>query len=180
MHIFNNIRFVWALFGLALLGTATSSQAQNMAEHDVMETIETMFDGMRALDADMVASTFAEGAVLNSSGERNGTPYVHNSTASGFVSALRNAASGPSWDERIWNVKIEVEDNIATAWMDFAFYAGENFSHCGTNTFQLARGADGAWKTVALADTLRTKGFSLFQNHFCILCDFVSEGRTKS
>ena len=35
-------------------------------------------------------------------------------------------------------------------------------------------------KTEDIADTLRTKGFSLFQNHFCILCDFVTEGRTKS
>jgi len=159
MHLFKNILPVLALFGIV-----TSSHAQNMAEHQIMETIETMFDGMRALDADMVASTFADGAVLNSSGERDRTPYVRNSTASGFVAALRNAANGPFWDERIWNVIIEVEDNLATAWMDFAFYAGENFSHCGTNTFQLARGADGAWKTVALADTRKAGQCLIDQN----------------
>lgn len=125
----------------------------NPAEYEVMEVIETMFDGMRALDADMVASTFAEGAVLNSSGTRNGVPYVQSTPMTGFVGALRNSAGGPAWDERIWNVEIEVNDNLATAWMDYAFYAGDRFSHCGANTFQLARQADGHWRTVALADT---------------------------
>ncbi len=37
--------------------------------------------------------------------------------------------------------------------MDYAFYAGEKFSHCGANTMQLARNASSEWKIVALADT---------------------------
>lgn len=138
---------------LSLFFLPLFSFAQTMATYEVMETIETMFDGMRALDADKVASTFADGAILNSSGERNGTPFVQSSPMSEFLGALRGAATGPSWDERIWNVQIEVKDNLATAWMDYAFFAGDRFSHCGSNTFQLARGANGAWKTIALADT---------------------------
>jgi hypothetical protein len=125
----------------------------NPAEYEVMEVIETMFDGMRALDADKVASTFTEGAVLNSSGTRNGTPFVQSTPMSALVNAIRQSAGGPAWDERIWNVDIEVNDNLATAWMDYAFFAGDRFSHCGSNTFQLARQADGHWRTIALADT---------------------------
>lgn len=125
----------------------------NPAEHEVMEVIETMFDGMRAMDADMVASTFAEGATLNSTGEREGTPFVHSTPMSAFVGAIRQNADGPAWDERIWDVRIDVKDNLATAWMDYALYVGDRFSHCGSNTFQLARQADGSWRTVALADT---------------------------
>lgn len=141
---------------LALL-IAPASVAQhgpvNVAEHEVMEVIETMFEGMRELDADKVASTFAEGAVLNSSGSRDGTPFVRSMPMSNFVGALRGAAGGPAWDERIWNVQIDIKNNLATAQMDYAFFAGDQFSHCGSNTFQLARHADGAWKTIALADT---------------------------
>lgn len=125
----------------------------NPAEYEVMEVIETMFDGMRALDADKVASTFTEGAVLNSSGTRNGTPFVQSTPMSALVNAIRQSAGGPAWDERIWNVDIEVNDNLATAWMEYAFFAGDRFSHCGSNTFQLARQADGHWRTIALADT---------------------------
>lgn len=141
-----------------------SAWAQFSAEHEVMEVIETLFDGMRALDADKVASTFAEGAVMNSTGERNGVAYVRNSSVTSFIGALRNAANGPAWDERIWNVDIEVQDNVATAWTDFAFYAGANFSHCGTNSFQFARGADGLWKIVALADTRKSGACLIDQN----------------
>lgn len=123
------------------------------AKHEVMEVIETMFDGMRELDADKVASTFAEGATLNSSGSQEGVPFVRSMPMANFVGAIRQSQDGPAWDERIWNVRIDIKDNLATAWMDYAFYAGDQFSHCGSNTFQLARHADGSWKTIALADT---------------------------
>ena len=129
------------------------ASAQDTAKYEIMEVIETMFDGMRQLDADKVATVFAEGASLNSSGEREGTPFVRSSPISGFINSLRGAANGPAWDERIWDVEIEVKDNLATAWMDYAFYAGDQFSHCGANTFQFARHADGTWKAIALADT---------------------------
>lgn len=142
------------LFSFLMAPAAFSQHGPvNHAEHEVMEVIETMFDGMRALDADMVASTFAEGATLTSSGEREGTPFVRSMPMSNFVGAIRQSADGPAWDERIWNVRIDVKDNLATAWMDYAFYAGDQFSHCGSNTFQLARHADGKWRTIALADT---------------------------
>ena len=146
---------ITSFFAVLLLSAPAFAQhgPVNPAEHQVMEVIETMFDGMRALDADMVASTFAEGAVLNSSGSRNGTPFVQSTPMAGFVEAIRRSAEGPAWDERIWNVEIEVQDNLATAWMDYAFFAGDRFSHCGSNTFQLARQADGLWRTIALADT---------------------------
>ncbi len=135
--------------------------AQKTAKYEVTEVVETMFDGMRANDGDMVASVFADGAVLNSSGSNDGVPFVRSMPSSAFVGAVRNGAGGPSWDERIWDLEIEIKDNLATAWMDYVFYAGETFSHCGANTMQLARSADGAWKIVALADT-RVMGRCMF------------------
>jgi hypothetical protein len=146
------------LFALTLLFLPLQASAQEEARFDVMETIETMFDGMRAMDADLVASTFVEGAVLNSTGQRNGTPYVQATPMARFVGAIRGAASGPAWDERIWNVEIQVNENLATAWMDYALYIGDAFSHCGANTFQLAKQSDGSWKTIALADTRVMEG----------------------
>ena len=59
------------------------------------------------------------------------------------------------WDERIWDVRIDVRDNLAAAWMDYAFFAGDQFSHCGVNAMQFARNADGEWKLIHLADTRR-------------------------
>ncbi len=61
------------------------------------------------------------------------------------------------WDERIWNVQVRVDGNLATAWMDYAFYLGERFSHCGVNAFQLFRGPEG-WRIIQIADTRRREG----------------------
>jgi hypothetical protein len=42
-------------------------------------------------------------------------------------------------------------------WTPYAFYYDGNFSHCGVDSFQLARTAEG-WKVVQIADTRRTQG----------------------
>lgn len=153
-----------ALLLLLLILPGQQATAQDRSHHEVMEVIETMFDGMRQLDADKVASIFADGANLNSSGSRDGIPFVQSMAATDFVGAIRRSASGPAWDERIWDVDIDVQDNLATAWMDYAFYAGEQFSHCGSNTFQFARQADGNWKVIALADTRSSGPCMIDQN----------------
>jgi len=54
-------------------------------------------------------------------------------------------------------VEIEIDDNMASAWMQYAFYLNGEFSHCGVNTFQLARHTDGIWRTVALADSRKSE-----------------------
>ena len=61
------------------------------------------------------------------------------------------------WDERIWDAEVRVDGNLATAWMKYAFYAGDEFSHCGVDAFQLFKGVDG-WKVFHVADTRRREG----------------------
>lgn len=147
--------FVMPIAPAAAQTTQTERAAdEQRSRHEVMDVIETLFEGMRSGNAEMVASTFAEGATLASSGARNGVPFVQKSAASDFVAAVGRPSPAP-WDERIWNVEIDVQDNLASARMDYAFFLGEEFSHCGQNHIQYARHADGAWKAIALADTRR-------------------------
>ncbi len=58
------------------------------------------------------------------------------------------------WDERIWDLNIQVDDHLASAWMKYAFFRGSAFSHCGINHFLLAEEKDG-WKVIHIADTRR-------------------------
>lgn len=139
----------------APVAPATAQTAgEQRSRLEVMDVIETLFEGMRTGNAELVASTFAEGASLASSGARDGVPFVQKMAASDFVAAVGRPSPAP-WDERIWNVEIDVQDNLASARMDYAFFLGEELSHCGQNHIQYARHADGAWKTIALADTRR-------------------------
>ena len=61
------------------------------------------------------------------------------------------------WDERIWDVVIHIDDNLASAWMNYAFILGDTLSHCGVNSMQFVRTAEG-WKAVYLVDTRRRTG----------------------
>lgn len=133
-----------------------STSAQR-SEHEVRSVLDTLFEGMIEADAEKVASVFANGATLTSSSSRNGVPVTQTSQTEQFIAAVAQAEAG-TWDERIWDVRIEVRDNLASAWMDYAFYFSGNLSHCGVNAIQLARQADGTWKAIALADTRTPAG----------------------
>ncbi len=131
----------------------TSAQTTS-SEEAVRAVIDRLFDGMRAGDAAMVASTFDPTARLATTfTAQDGAPMLRESEVADFVKAV-GAPHDEVWDEKIWNVVIHTEDNLASAWMNYAFFAGERFSHCGVNSFVLARRPEG-WKIIHLADTRR-------------------------
>jgi Putative lumazine-binding len=147
-------RFVLPLLVTVLLLPGLA-QAQDNSEHEVRAVIDQLFDGMRAGDSTAVRAVFEPGARLVSSGSRpDGTPFMRPSPVDGFVSAV-GSPHEEVWDERIWDVQIDVRDNFASALMDFAFYLDDSFLHCGVNHFQFVKGGDGVWRAVALSDTRR-------------------------
>jgi hypothetical protein len=75
----------------------------------------------------------------------------------GSAEEFKNAVGTPHediWDERISNVKIQLDGNLAQVWMNYSFYLNDKFSHCGVNAVQLIRTNNG-WKMIHLADTRR-------------------------
>lgn len=120
---------------------------------EVRATIDRLFDGMRRGDSTAVRAAFHPEARLMTIGVREGRPVLGGGSVDAFVRAV-GTPHDDTWDERISNVEIRVDGNLATAWMDYSFYAGERFSHCGVNAFQLFRGPEG-WKVFHIADTRR-------------------------
>ena len=59
------------------------------------------------------------------------------------------------WDERIGDIDVRIDGGLATAWMPYAFYLGDRFSHCGVNAFHLTLTSEG-WKILHITDTRRT------------------------
>jgi len=59
------------------------------------------------------------------------------------------------WDERIMSYEIKVDADMATAWTEYAFYAGEKFSHCGVNAFQFFKDDEKGWLITQIIDTRR-------------------------
>ena len=87
---------------------------------------------------------------------RDGQPVLVETDIAQFVQAV-GMPRAEVWDERIANLVIQVDDNLATAWMDYSFYLGPSFSHCGVNAFQLFRAPEG-WRIIQITDTRRMEG----------------------
>ena len=90
---------------------------------------------------------------------REGKTVVHRETSlDGFLKAV--AGEHAPYNEPIWNVKIRVDGELALVSCDYAFYLGNQFSHCGIDAFQLVKREDG-WKIFHLVDTRRKEGCTI-------------------
>ena len=141
--------------GLLLLGSATAATAQTPAAETeaVKQTIRSFFEGMRQGDSALVRRTLAPGAVFHTLSTRAGQTQLRPENSSDFVKAV-GTPHKEVWDERITFDKILIDANLASVWTPYEFYLGSTFSHCGYNSFQLVKLADG-WKIAHVIDTRR-------------------------
>ena len=140
--------------------TSQPSTSDHQAEvDDVRLVIDALFDGMRSGDSSAVRAVLHPDARFMTTLIRNGTPILHEGGVDGFVEAV-GAPHEQMWDERIRNVTIQVDGLLAAGWMDYAFFLGDGFSHCGVNAMQFFKAADG-WKVIQITDTRRSQGCDL-------------------
>ena len=140
-----------------LAATAAPAAAQETDEAAVMAVVEAMFDAMRAGDSAAMRAVLHPSATGASVSVREGAPTLtREESLEGFVQAV-GTPHEEVWDERIWDAEVRVDGNLATAWMKYAFYLGEQFSHCGVDAFQLFKG-EGGWKVFHIADTRQREG----------------------
>ena len=123
-------------------------------EPDVLAVIRRVFDGMRSGDSAMARSAFdASARLVSVSTDSAGNPRVSMADIDRFLAAVGRPRN-EVWDERIWDTEVRVDGGLASVWTKYAFYRGEQLSHCGVDVFELVRRPDG-WKIVHLADTQR-------------------------
>ncbi len=146
-----NIRTA-ALAVIALSSSSVPLQAQS-AERAVMQVIDRLFDGMRAGDSTMLRSVFDAEARMVSVGTRDGEPSLNVGSVDRFVTSI-GTPRDVVYDEPIWDWEVRIDGHLAQVWTKYAFYRGEDFSHCGVDAFQLVRRNEG-WKIFQLTDTRR-------------------------
>ena len=138
-----------SLLALMLFSVDATPVSAQSPEDEVRAVIDQLFDGMRAGDSTMVRAVFYDEALMGRATEQG--------FGAGPTDRFINAIGTPHdqvWDEKIWDVTIFVDQRLATAWMEYAFYLGDDLHHCGVNSMQLYRADDG-WKIAYLADTDR-------------------------
>lgn len=137
---------------LLALTLATSASAQSHAEHEVRAAVDQIFEGMRTADPDLVRAVFAPDARFAMVDE-SGAVTVQ--SVAGWLEAI--GTSERRWDERLYDVVVQVDGNLASAWTPYTFYLDGAVRHCGINSIELLRDGSG-WKVTQIADTRRTEG----------------------
>ncbi len=138
---------------LLVLLVAPAAFAQDAPADTPEAAVARLFDGMRARDSSVVASALHPELQLRSvSTTSAGDVRLSETSRAGFLTAV--AGAPVVLDERIAGLEIRTDGDLATAWMTYRFYAGDQFSHCGVNAMQLAR-LDGRWQIVHVMDTRR-------------------------
>jgi hypothetical protein len=144
------------LAALTLCTTAYATaqdEARTADEEAVIEVVVQLFDGMRAGDSAVVRQTLAPQARLVATSTRDGESVLRTVDLDRFVAAIGEPRD-EVWDERLWDVEVRIDQNLATVWTEYAFYIGDKLSHCGVDAFQLFRSSEG-WTIFQIADTRR-------------------------
>ena len=146
------VNLLIAAFLIILDANALSSQDVHLSTPE--NTVSTLFKAMYEGDSTLARLTFAEDATLNSVfTTKDGIQKVNSGDVSGFIDAI-GTPHDDVWDERVANFKVNIDGDLAQAWMDYSFYLGEKFSHCGVNAIHLIRIED-EWKIFQIVDTRR-------------------------
>ena len=150
----SNAKILIALLLFAAPLSPARAQKASTETEPVKRTITTFFDGMRRGDSTSVRRTLAPAAVFHTLGNKPGQPLaLEIESINGFVRAV-GTPHVKLWDERISFANVLIDENLASVWTPYEFYLGGTFSHCGYNSFQLVKLADG-WKIAHVIDTRR-------------------------
>ena len=139
---------------LITLPSAYSQETTVSKKTAVINTIKTLFDGMRAGDSTMLRSVLHPEAHLQSSfTNKEGVPVLRGGSIDGWVKSV-GTPHDEIYDEKIWSYKVRIDDNLAAVWTEYTFFVGEKLSHCGVNAFHLVNTSTG-WKISHITDTRR-------------------------
>ena len=126
------------------------SFAQNTSEKEIIKPIENLFNAMKSADSLGVKNAFSGSAIMQTFGKNQ---EIRTDKVEDFAKQVGASQSG-DLDERFTISKILVDGNMASVWVPYQFYYKGNFSHCGVNSFQLAK-INNEWKIQYIIDTRR-------------------------
>ena len=143
-------RPTWTLPALAAIALvcAPGIQAQADEERAVVAAAQALFDAMEALDPEAFRDTMVPEGFLMAVGFET----MQRTTRDRFAARLADQTR-PMF-ERMWDPLVRIDGPVATLWAPYDFYRGLEFSHCGTDAFQLAKTPDG-WKVTLISYTVQ-------------------------
>lgn len=138
---------------VSILAATTSAQVED--KKAAADVIEKLWAGMKAKSAEQIKAVFMPGGQLVAIDKpRDGKVISTTRVLSGDQFAkMISEAKAPEFIESMPQPSVHVDGDVAIVTGRYTFTVGGNFSHCGTNTFNLVRTANG-WMIANGASTL--------------------------
>lgn len=141
------------LLALLITGTQFNVSAQK-EDKAIKAVINKFFTAMESGDSTALLSTCTKEPVLQTyMSDQAGNLQVYTEDFADFVRFV-GAPSKDKYKEEIEFEAIHSERSLASVWTPYTFYVNGKVSHCGTNSFQLVKTAEG-WKIQYIIDTRR-------------------------
>ena len=144
--------------GLALsilVSQPLMAQAQSDREQ-ILATVDAFFQALADADRNALLALTLPGS-LTVSTTPAGTPGP-GLRMQNYSQLLNNLSrGGAALLERYWDPTVLIEGDIAVFWAPYDFHVDGNFSHCGIDSFQLAR-QDQQWLLSNLSWTVQRQG----------------------
>ncbi len=151
--------FLTSIFILSsFLLVAQGSMLPTNNEQQVKNVITELFDAYSVGDSLRVKNIFTHNATFQSAYyNKEGESVLSKSESiDNFISYIGGGLD-KEHDEQIWNTSIQIDNNLATVWTNYAFYLNGQFSHCGSENFLLIKSGS-QWKIFHLVDTRQKVG----------------------
>jgi cyanophycinase len=123
-------------------------------QQDVLFTMNRLFDAMRTRDTATIRAVAHPELRLFVPPTQSGAA-MRISTIDQFITSI--AAAPQQLDERAYDPLVRVDGPLASIWTYYEFWRGNDFSHCGTDAFNLARTGE-SWLIIGLNYTVQREG----------------------
>ncbi|MGL1887536.1 MAG: hypothetical protein OCD76_13555 [Reichenbachiella sp.] len=145
-------------FSILIIGCTSNPKPSEVAElppsqKEVRQVILDLFQAMYDGDSSSAHLQFIDSARMYSTFIIQDNIQFKEGTINQFMTAI-GTPHDDHWIEKTWNYDIKVDGTLAQVWCEYAFFAGERFSHCGVDAFQLLKTSVG-WKIFIVTDTRR-------------------------
>lgn len=122
---------------------------------EVVAVAERLFAAMESRDTAAIRALFLPQAQIIAVERIEGSQRMRVRTIAEFLPGIVSAPE--TLVERMWDPEVRIEGGLATLWAPYDFHRGAQFSHCGTDAFQLVR-TEGGWRIAILSYTIQRQG----------------------
>jgi hypothetical protein len=148
------------LLALVLLAGCTASRpsaapAPDPARAEVVAVANRLFAAMESRDTAEIRRLFLPQGRIVSVGSQGGATMVRERSVDEFIPTI--AAAPEPLRERMWSPEVRIDGDLAMLWAPYDFHRGAQFSHCGSDAFQMVR-LGGGWRIAALSYTVQREG----------------------